>query len=581
MKYTYANLFHYFKKYLTPYRDIFVLGSFLRFVSALLWLYSSYAFASIITFVSKYQQGVSLSPLYMILSFWAASFIVRFILIYYSKILNINIGERAGMDAELGALDHLSRIDIAWHEKENAGNRIKRIQRGGSGISKLVTVWTVNIIEIVVNAIGTFIILLHFDTTLAVFMVIYQITYFSISTAFRRKTVAYTKKVNIKDEEATGVMFEMANNIRSVKVLGMANPLIGYIQQIYSELMVLVRKNMFWFHGQILARTSWEGIVRVLLLLYVIIGITKGHYELGFLILFNGYFMQISNSTDSLASVAQDVAIAKTDIGRMAELFNEPITIEMEEGKGPFPTEWDGIHIKNLSFTYGHSAVLSNISLDIKKGERVGIVGLSGAGKSTLFKLLLKEYEGNENDILIGTTPLRNIKKTEYVKRVAAVLQETEVFNMSLRNNITFANYESANNEDLLKKSTKISHVDDFLHKLPNGVESLIGEKGVKLSGGERQRLGIARAVFKEPEILFMDEATSHLDVESEQKIQDSLQHFFKDVTAVVIAHRLSTIKEMDRIVVIEDGKILEQGSFDELHASDGRFREFWDKQKM
>lgn len=210
----------------------------------------------------------------------------------------------------------------------------------------------------------------------------------------------------------------------------------------------------------------------------------------------------------------------------------------------------------------------------------MGIVGLSGAGKSTLFKLLLKEHEGANPDIFIGEVPLKDIKKSEYVQHVAVVLQDTEAFNMSLRENVTITNAGAAHNEAAFTKAITISHVDDFVHKLPLGVETLIGEKGVKLSGGEKQRLGIARAVFKNPEILFLDEATSHLDVESEQKIQDSLKHFFKDVTAVVIAHRLSTIKEMDRIMVMQDGKIIETGTFNELYERDGRFREFWNKQQ-
>ncbi len=272
----------------------------------------------------------------------------------------------------------------------------------------------------------------------------------------------------------------------------------------------------------------------------------------------------LSDSIDTLSSVAQDVAAAKVDVGRLADIFNEPITIDKEQGKVAFPTDWDGIHLRNLSFAYSKNAVLTDLSLDIKKGEKVGIVGLSGAGKSTLFKLLLKEYEGTEPSILIGDVPLRDIKKSNYVQHVAAVLQDTEVFNMSVRENIILANAEREHDAEALQKAISISHVQDFLSKLPEGVETLIGEKGVKLSGGERQRLGIARAVFKDPEILFLDEATSHLDVESEQKIQDSLKHFFRDVTAVVIEH----------------GKILETGTFDELHAKDGRFREFWDKQR-
>ncbi len=552
----------------------------MRLISAALGLYPAYAFAQVVTFVTRYHSGDDLTQLYYWMILWTVSFLVRYVLIYYAKMFCIVEGQKASLDIERGALEHLSRLDISWHQKENAGNKVKRIQRGADGVLIMVRVWIVNLVDIGVNFVGSFIIISYFDLVLAILMVTYQIIYYFIASSLRRRTVIANRKVNIKDEEQTGIMFEIMNNIRSVKVLGMTTPLLCYVQNLNAELAVLMRKNVFWYHIGILARTTWQSLARIVLVIFVIYQIFHGRYELGFLILFYGYFNTLSNSVDDLASAAQDIGLAKTDVGRLSELFEQKINIDEESGKVDFPKEWDGIHIKNLSFSYGQNAVLTNINLDIKKGEKIGIVGLSGAGKTTLFKLLLKEHEGVENDVCIGNVPLRNIKKSDYVRHAAAVLQETEVFNMSLKKNILITNIDSENDDAAFKKATTISHVDDFVHKLPEGVETLIGEKGVKLSGGEKQRLGIARAVFKNPEILLLDEATSHLDVESEQKIQDSLAHFFKDVTAVVIAHRLSTIKEMDRIVVIQDGKILETGTFDELHEKDGRFREFWDKQK-
>lgn len=576
----YGNLSKYFRQYLRPYWGRFAFGSALRFVSAILGLYAAYAFAEIVTFITKYSAGDDLTPMYTVLVLWPASFLVRYVLIYYSKMFCIMVGKQAALDIQKSALSHLSRLDIAWHEKENSGNKIKRIERGADGVDKLAQVWVTNIIDIIVNFVGTFFIISRFDITLAILVLAYMAVYYLVASAFRRRSILAAREKNLKQEESIGLMFEIANNIRSVKVLGMSAPLLGCVQVVNGELLKLWRKFALWQHLGMLARTSWQGVARVALLAFVIYGIFHGRYEIGFFILFYGYFGTLSESVDNLSSVAQDVAIAKTDVGRLAELIDQPITIDVEEGKVDFPKEWDGIHVRDLSFSYGNGSVFSGLSFDITKGEKIGIVGLSGAGKSTLFKLLLKEYESAHDDILVGDVPLRKIKKSDYVQHVAAVLQETEAFNMSLRKNITIANIALAENDESFKKAMHISHVDDFVHKLPEGVDTLIGEKGVKLSGGEKQRLGIARAVFKNPEILFLDEATSHLDVESEQKIQDSLQHFFKDVTAVVIAHRLSTIKEMDRIIVIQDGKILETGTFDELYERDGRFREFWDKQQ-
>jgi ABC-type multidrug transport system fused ATPase/permease subunit len=261
--------------------------------------------------------------------------------------------------------------------------------------------------------------------------------------------------------------------------------------------------------------------------------------------------------------------------------MREPVRIDSAEGKVGFPSDWKQIDVKNISFSYADNQVLKDVTLQIRRGEKVGIVGLSGAGKSTLFKLLLKEHESYAGSITVDGIELKDISKQDYFNYSAVVLQDTEVFNFSLKENIVMANTAEAENEELFRRALRVAHVEDFIDRLPEGVDTLIGEKGVRLSGGERQRLGIARAVFKNPQLLLLDEATSHLDIESEEKIRLSLHEFFQSVTAVVIAHRLTTIREMDRIVVLEGGTILESGTFDELHAKKGRFHELWEKQSL
>jgi ATP-binding cassette subfamily B protein len=264
----------------------------------------------------------------------------------------------------------------------------------------------------------------------------------------------------------------------------------------------------------------------------------------------------------------------------MRDIFAEPVRIDDDKNKRMFPPEWKTISIRDVSFAYGNHVVLDHVSFDIHRGERIGIVGLSGAGKSTLFKLLLKEYEDFTGDILFDDVSIRKIKKSAYFGHVAVVLQDTEVFNISLKDNITIAS-PGQGSKKMLEQALEVAHVKDFMKKLPDGVHTIIGEKGVKLSGGEKQRVGIARAIYKQPDVLFLDEATSHLDLESEEKIKDSLHQFFQEVTAVVIAHRLTTIQEMDRILLIENGKLLESGDFAALMKQRGRFFELWEKQRL
>jgi ABC-type multidrug transport system fused ATPase/permease subunit len=581
MEYTYSRLFLHLKQFLWPYKVRLVIATLLSALGSAVWLYNAYAFAQIVNFVIKYQQGQSLQPLYNIIALWIVSVIIRYTANFSSKLIGINTAEQAAIDAEMLAVKHLSHLDIAWHEKENAGNKMKRIQRGSKSFIDLIRLWLGSVVDLFVNIFGAFFIILQFDRTLAGFLVIYLIIYYFSARFTRKRGVQALQQANLKDEEITGLFFEVVSNIRTVKIMAMAKKVLENVHGKSLEYLERAHSRIFWFQSNGLIRGIWEGVGRILLIIFVIWGIFEGRYETGFLVLFYGYFNTLTRSIANLSDVALDVATAKANVGRLTEILDEKIVIDTEEGKVDFPGTWDFVKIKNLSFTYGDNIVLSGIDFEIKKGEKVGIVGLSGAGKSTIFKLLLKEYENYGGDILIGSTSLKTIKKSSYVEHIAAVLQDTEVFNMSLKDNIVFANSDEADNQELFERSLSIAHIKDFLPKLPQGIDTPIGEKGVRLSGGERQRLGIARAVFKQPEILFLDEATSHLDVESEQKIQDSLAKFFKNVTALVIAHRLSTIKEMNRIVVIEGGKIIETGTFDELYGQSGRFREFWDKQKI
>lgn len=326
----------------------------------------------------------------------------------------------------------------------------------------------------------------------------------------------------------------------------------------------------------------FSNIFRTLILIYIVYGVLQGKFEVGFLAIFYAYFNNLWKTVEHLSESSQKMIAAKQQIARMRESFHDvPLTNPHETEI--FPSDWDTITVANMSFSYGAEDVLCDVSFEVKKGEKVGIVGLSGAGKSTLFKLLLKERMPSTGTIAINGVSIDTIKSDSYLSKVSVVLQDTEVFNMTLRENIEIVRGTTSDtlDKDHLDRALTVSHVKDFLPKLADGVETIIGEKGVKLSGGERQRLGIARAIYKNPDILLMDEATSHLDVESEKKIQASLHEFFQGVTAIVIAHRLTTIKEMDRILVMEGGRIVESGSFAELSKKKGRFFELWEKQQL
>lgn len=566
---------------LRPYKWRFFLASLIRLMGDLANLVPVFAFAAVITFLANYKLGMSLGYVWLMLGLWLASVIVRNLSQFFSKYLGYWIGEKLSVDATLKTMRHMFLLDMAWHEKENSGNKIKRIQNAGEGLNKIIRLWFTSIIEIIVNLVAINIIIANFDRTVLFVLLFFLLTYFVISFFVTRKAGVASYLVNKQEESVNGFLFEAVNNIRTVKVMSMARTLYKIIAESTDELMRKIKIRIKWFQFRHAFLMFWTGAFKVGIVAVIVYGIFKGNYELGFLILFNGYFSDLRESIDELSTATQDFVVSRLSISRMKDILNEPITIDQEEGKVVLPESWQKISFKNVSFSYGDNKALQDISFEVNRGEKIGIVGLSGAGKSTLFKLLLKEREKFTGDILFDNLSLKNIRKEDYFRQVSVVLQDTEVFNFSLRDNITMTNSSEKDNDKLLAQALDVAHIREVAGKLPQGLETVIGEKGVKLSGGERQRLGIARAIFKDPKILLLDEATSHLDLESEEKIKDSLHKFFENVTAIVIAHRLTTIKEMDKILVVEDGRLVESGSFQELIVKRGRFFELWEKQKL
>lgn len=567
-------------KFLKPYKRLFIFASLCRFTSDISNLYPTYGFALIVTFFSKYRPGESLKYFWIILSAITVAYFIKYVLRFLSKYYGYRVAEKVAIDSQVDMINHLSLLDIAWHEKENAGNKLKRIQKGSDGLRKILSMWINNFIEIGISLVGMVFILSRIDKLVGMTMIVFLVSYFFISFFLLKKAAAVSQEVDIMEEGVSGLMFQIINNIRSVKALAMAERILKMIKNQISDLFGIILHRIFRFQSRAVILNIWMVIFKIGTLILIAYGIVHGNYEVGMLVLFNGYFNGLVEAVEELSEATQDLVVCKYGIARMKRTLDEPILIDSEKNKINFPNNWKNITVKNLSFAYGKNKVLKNISFEINRGERIGIIGLSGAGKSTLLKLLLKENENYEGGIFFDGISLKKIKKKSYFRHVGVVLQDTEVFNFTLRDNIMIASPKNRSELDL-EKALEIAHVTDFANKLPSRLDTFIGEKGVKLSGGERQRLGIARAIYKQPEILFLDEATSHLDLESEEKIKDSLHKFLKKVTAVVIAHRLTTIREMNKILVIEKGKVVESGSFEELYKSKGRLFELWEKQKF
>ena len=259
------------------------------------------------------------------------------------------------------------------------------------------------------------------------------------------------------------------------------------------------------------------------------------------------------------------------------KVVSEPHQMKDATDAAPLKVRKGKIEFRNVFFAYGEKPLFKNFSLTIQPGERVGLVGVSGSGKTTFVNLLQRFFDVDEGSVLIDGQDVRSVSQESLHKNIAVVPQDTALFNRSLKENIAYGKVNATDRQ--IKNAALKAFADDFIMQTPGGYNSLVGDKGVKLSGGQRQRIAIARAFLKNAPILVLDEATSALDSQSEYFIQKSIKELMKGKTTIAIAHRLSTLKEMDRIIVMKKGKIIEQGSPSALLKKKGTYARLWQMQ--
>jgi len=294
------------------------------------------------------------------------------------------------------------------------------------------------------------------------------------------------------------------------------------------------------------------------------------------------YFYVIVNATNKfgvLTSFRGDLVNAHGAVEKVMSVFDDDDKFVVSEGRQTFPGLKKHIHFQNLHFSYDDKEVLKGISFRVHKGELTALVGPTGAGKTTVINLILRFYDCSESSLLMDDTDIHDFSAESLRSHMALVSQETLLLHDTLRNNITYGQGEVSEKE--LQSIIRRARLEEYVEGLPQGLDTLIGDRGVKLSGGEKQRVSIARALLKGADILILDEATSALDSKTEMLIQDAIDDAIKGKTAIVIAHRLSTIKHADRIVVLEKGKCVEEGTLEELLKKKDRFYAYWEAQKF
>jgi ABC-type multidrug transport system fused ATPase/permease subunit len=423
--------------------------------------------------------------------------------------------------------------------------------------------------------IGTTIVFIFLNKSLLLFFIIYILLFFLIEKYFNIKLHELNDLRNKSLEKASGSYYEGTSNILSVKSLGMEKAMVKKVarreeqaKQIGIQLMKHgLRKNQVF---QIVNSLAIGGF-------FLLMGasILKGILTVGFIATYYAYFNRIKENLWAINNTTPKLIEIKSSVARGMPMFEEKQDYFF--GKEKFNINWNKISLKDVSFSYNNKTNLKNISLDILKGDKIGIVGNSGSGKSTLGKILLGLYKIKSGKILIEGKNYYETNHEEIIENIAPVLQETELFNLTLKENITILGEP---NNALFKKSIKIAQLETVIKNLPQRENTLLGEKGYKLSGGERQRIGIARAIYKNPEIMILDEATSALDTKTELKIQKGIENL-EDKTMLIIAHRISTLKNVDKIIVFDKGEIIEQGNFNDLiKDKNSKFYKLWNREK-
>lgn len=537
-----------------------------------------YLLGKIVDFFVKYQHGDSLSFFYLAVVGIALAGGFQIWARFFAKWRIYFIASELRMKTRILAMTKLAEFELKWHEKEETGSKIQKINTGGENLYSFFKFFLDSVIPIITGIIGGVIALTFLNWKYVMFALIYIVLYLFSEYYFNRKISFWQDKLNSIKEKVSGKIHESATNILTVKTLGLKNALKSSAEEYEKEYLNVSLKARLANQNKFKAVKIFSAIVYAGFVLLLGLDTLSGAITVGSIIIFIGYFDRIKGAMDNITNNLSDYIEIKSGVGRIMTLLDKK-TIEKESY--PYvdiPTTWEEIVFRNVSFKYKDKWILKNFNLTIKKGEKIGIVGQSGEGKSTILKLLLGLYSPQEGSITIGNIPLEKAKTSSLTKTITAVLQDCEMFNLSLKENISITS--ESFDEILFNTAIRATELSEFIKKLPKGIETLIGEKGYKVSGGERQRIGIARAIYKNSDIIIMDEATSNLDSKTESALQNNMKSLLSDKTLLVIAHRLSTLKEVDSIIVLKDGRISERGNFDALIKKKGQFYDLWNRQR-
>ena len=524
-------------------------------------------------FIDQNQSLIILIPIFIILAF-----AIKGLSLYIARVLMIGVSEEVKKDIQKDIFSSLLKSDTEIIDEKHSGKFIANLTNDVNMITNLLSTVVLNLFKDSLTLIGLLSVMFYQNWKLSLIAIIMiPLASIAAKTLGKRISKVSTQQMN-RAGELTSYLMEMFKNHKLIKIFQQENYEKERAFKFIENLKESTKKIAIVFVRASPIMEFLTGIMIAFLIYFAAIFVSRGELEV------NNFFLSCSmmlayQPVRSLAtlniSIQQGIAGA---IRVLPIIDNNPNVRDINNAK-ILKLNSGTIEFENVNFEYPNSKnkILNNINLTFTGTKMTALVGHSGAGKSTILNLIPRFFDVKDGDIKIDQQSIFNCTLNSLRKNISLVSQDTTLFDDTIRNNIIYANLNAS--EDEIEEAAKLSFADEFISKLPNKYETLIGENGIRLSGGEKQRLSIARAILKKSPVILLDEATSSLDAETEDKIQKAINFLTKGRTTIVIAHRLSTILNSDRIYVIDKGKVNSHGTHEELLESSSVYKNFYQKQ--
>ena len=567
-------------RFALPYRGQLAAGFTLMLLSTAAHMIPPYLTKPLMDNVLiPYQNGVKIDPMLVVwyMSALLGSAVLAWVLGWGKTYVLALVSERMGADLRSATYEHLMKLSLEYFGGKRTGDLMSRIGSGSDRICVFLSLHLLDFASDVLMIIMTGIILWDLNPWLAV-MTLAPLPFIAwMIHIVRDRLRTGFEKIDRVWGEVTNVLADTIPGIRVVKAFAQERREAGRFREANAHnLAVNDKLNKVWS----LFSPTVSFLTELGLLVIWCFGIwqvSKGDITVGTLTAFLAYSGRFYGRLDSMSRIVSVTQKSASAAKRIFDILDHvssvpepanPVKLDKIEGR---------IDLREVGFRYGNRAVNRGITLNIKPGEMIGLVGHSGSGKSTLVNLICRFYDVSEGAILLDGVDIRSFAVSDYRRNIGLVLQEPFLFFGTIADNIAYGKPD-ASREDIIA-SARAAHAHEFILRLPQGYDSMVGERGQGLSGGERQRISIARALLIDPRILIMDEATSSVDSETEKEIQKALDNLVQGRTTIAIAHRLSTLHRADRLVVLDRGEVVEVGSHDELMARGGAYFRLYEAQ--